>query len=91
MTDKELKQAIEAIRSDKLVGRGSCTSIDECYSDDELANDLLRFGITLADAVKWARETEGLFLEQACNARWGEDDDPQLVNLHEWQEKVDNE
>jgi hypothetical protein len=88
MADEKLKQAVEAIRNDELVGRGSCTSIDECYSDDELSEELLRAGATtIEQAVKWARDSEGLWLEQACNARWGEDDDPQLVDLHEWGEK----
>lgn len=70
---------IAAIRADKVVGKGTCSSIDECMEDKELARELARYGIaTIPDALKWARDHEGLFVEQGLNQRWGEDDDPQL-------------
>ena len=78
---------IEAIRSDKNVGRGSCTALDECYSDGEIIAALNDAGIPLLavrTAVTWAYEQEGLQREQALNARWGEDDDPQLASRVEW-------
>lgn len=78
---------IKAIRADKLIGKGSCTSIDECYEDKELWG---LFGIpagnmTLEAALKDAYESEDLHWEQGLNARWGEDDDPQLKEYEEWQ------
>lgn len=79
---------VKAIRSDKLVGRGSCTSVDECWEDSELIEALERANITTIDgAVRWARNQEGMFLEQGLNCRWGEDDDEQLLAYNEYQEK----
>lgn len=78
-----------AIRADKNVGRGSCSSIDECWSDAELIAALDGENITEpAAAVKFAYDMEGLHLEQGLNARWGEDDDPQLIAWKEWNEKT---
>ena len=86
-----MDERVKAIRNDDLVGRGSCSSIDECYSDGELAQQLDDYSIhTPVAAVKWARESEGLWLEQGLNQRWGEDDDPQLLAYNEWQEALDN-
>ena len=86
-----MDERVKAIRNDDLVGRGSCSSIDECYSDGELAQQLDDYSIhTPAAAVKWARESEGLWLENALNYRWGADDDPQLLAYNEWQEKLDS-
>jgi hypothetical protein len=68
---------IEAVRRDSVVGRGTCSSIDECYSDDELW-EVISEAKSEEEAVRIAREDEGLWLDRACDARWGEDDDPQL-------------
>jgi hypothetical protein len=90
-TEQEL---IEAIRNHKLIGRGSCTSIDECYDDKEL---WAMFGIpagnaTLEAAIKDAIESEDLHMEQGLNQRWGEDNDPQLLQYNEWEKaKADHE
>jgi len=74
---------IVAIRDSDLVGRGSCTSVDECLTDSELIELLDEQSIaTTMEAVNWAIRFEDLHLENALNARWGEDDDPQLVT---WQ------
>jgi len=86
-----MDERVKAIRNDALVGRGTCSSIDECYDDSELAQQLDDYSIhTPAAAVKWARESEGLWLEQGLNQRWGEDDDPQLLAYNEWQEALDS-
>jgi len=75
MTDRE--RLIKAVRKDSVVGRGSCSSIDECYDDNDLW-EVIGEAKSEAEAVKLARENEELWLDQACDARWGEDDDPQL-------------
>jgi len=86
-----MDERVEAVRSDALVGRGSCSSIDECYDDSDLVEALDYAGIsTPAAAVRWARESEGLHLEDGLNQRWGEDDDPQLLDYMEWQEALDS-
>ena len=55
------KELIEAIRSDRLIGRGSCSSIDECFDDEELW-ELLSQGecTTVREAIRLARESEAL-------------------------------
>ena len=80
---------VNAIREYEMVGRGSCTSIDECFSDQELIDCLNDSGVkTEEDAVKWALDHEGLWLEKGLNQRWGEDDDPQLKQWNDWQERL---
>lgn len=76
---------VEAIRAHPKVGAGSLTGIDEAWTDAELLEALDTAGIAdPAGAVAWAVRVEGLHLEQALNARWGEDDDPQLKAWEEW-------
>jgi len=77
-----VKEMITAIRNDKLVGKGTCTGIDEGRSDDELIFilDLDKLS-TINQAVEAARDGEELDLEMATNARWGEDSDPELGRL----------
>lgn len=71
-------ELIKSVRSHPKLGRGSCSTIDECWSDKELLEEFDKEGIkTPQEAVSWAMEYEGLQREQALNQRWGEDDDPQ--------------
>jgi len=37
---------IEAIRNDSVVGKNTCSIVDECYDDSDLANYLNEVGIT---------------------------------------------
>ena len=76
---------VSAIRNHPKVGRGSCTSIDECFTDQEVIDSLDGENVqTCEGAVKWALESEGLWLEQGLNCRWGDDDDQQLIAWQEW-------
>tara|TARA_Y100000310_G_scaffold342693_1_gene446960 strand:+ start:313 stop:561 length:249 start_codon:yes stop_codon:yes gene_type:complete len=78
---------VTAIRNHSKVGRGTCTSVDECWDDKDIIEFLDDNGIqTEEGAIEWALEQEGLFLEQGLNQRWGEDDDPQLIAWNEWNE-----
>jgi len=80
---------VMAVRSHKLVGRGSCTSIDECYDDYELLIALNNDGAdTEEKSIKWALDSEGLWKEQALNCRWGEDNDPELEDFREWNSRL---
>ena len=80
---------IMAVRNHKLVGKGSCSSIDECLDDLELLKELDLYKVkTPEEAIKWALEYEDLTMEQSLNCRWGEDDDPQLIEYKKWKEKV---
>lgn len=57
-TDMEIL-FVAAVRADDEVGRGSCSSIDECLTDSELLEMLRRRGAdSPAAAVKIAREHE---------------------------------
>ena len=71
------KNFIDAVRNDKKVGAGSCSTIDECFDDNDLW-EIIEDAKSEDDAVRMAHEYEGLRLEQGLNQRWGEDDDPQL-------------
>ena len=97
-----MDELVKAIRNDVMVGRGTCSSIDECYSDSELHeligehNDQQRRysegrGLinTPRQAVEWARASETLWLENGLNYRWGADDDPQLLMYKKWMENLD--
>lgn len=67
-----MQEMIAAVRADVKVGRGSCSVIDECYSDHELAEVFTEAGIdTVKDAVTWARNTENLFREREQELRAG--------------------
>lgn len=64
------KEMVAAIRSDVKVGRGTCSVIDECYSDSELLAALAEEGIdTVKAAVDWARDVERLFREREQEVR----------------------
>ena len=82
---------IEAIRKDPCVGSGTCSSIDECLGDDELSWMLNEDGaVSTTAAIQWARDYEQMFMEQLLNTRWGEDDDPQLVEYAAWKKKLED-
>lgn len=52
-----------AIRADKRVGVGSCSTIDECFTDAELIADMNEDGVVGGPAaVQWALEYEALRL-----------------------------
>lgn len=74
---------IQAIRNDPVVGNGTCSSIDECWDDLDLLEGLKedKHIVTPKQAIKWARKIELLFLEKACDCRWGEDSDIEISNL----------
>ena len=79
---------VTAIRDHSKVGRGTCTSVDECWDDKDIIEFLDNNNVTTEEgAIEWAMEQEGLFLEQGLNCRWGEDDDPQLIAWREWNEQ----
>ena len=80
---------VQTIRENKLVGRGSCTSIDECWSDAELSEMLIEQGIKSEKAaVRWALEVEGMWHERALNASSGEEDCNLKRGWLQWQELI---
>jgi hypothetical protein len=62
---------VEAIRNDTKVGCGTCSTIDECFTDAELAAALDERNITTPKvALRWARGFERLHRELESNTRW---------------------
>lgn len=60
-TDAWLDEAVQAVRNDKVVGRGTCSSWDEAVTDEELKEALRKKftpGLTAAGVVRWARRSE---------------------------------
>lgn len=56
---------INAVRTDEKVGVGSCSVIDECYTDDELRAALVQDGIRgKIESVRWARKINSQFWER---------------------------
>lgn len=91
MTD-EMKTMVSAIRENRLVGRGSCMTIDECYDDSELVQALTEEHCTTVEgAIKWAVEMSDLHVEQMLNCRFGDDDDVELKISAEWEERKRNQ
>ena len=81
------EEMVNAIRNNTLVGRGNCSRIDECVDNADLIVELSHYGVeTVEDAVKWALDDQEFFLEQGLDQRWGEDDDPQLVQYNAFME-----
>ncbi len=76
---------ITAIRNDHRIGRGSCSSIDECYSDRDLVQELDEAGADTPEAaLAYAYESEGLWLEKGANATSGEPDCPLVASRDAW-------
>lgn len=74
-----LDPRVSAVRADKAVGEGSCSSIDECYSHAELLASLNEAGIdTPRKAVEWAREVDGGHWENGLNQLCGDDNETDL-------------
>ena len=83
-----MDKLVKAIRDHHLVGVGTCSTIDECWEDAEIAEALEQDGITTeTSAIQWAMALEGLHMEQMLNCRWGEDSDPELEMYREWKDK----
>lgn len=82
---------VTAIRADPLVGRGTCSTVDECMDDSDLIFELDLEGITDPTvAVGWAREDELMWREQGTNASSGEADCPLVASYRAFKAEMDN-
>lgn len=72
MRDDVKARAIAAIRADKIVGRGTCSVIDECYGEAELADLFERCEVTtVRGAIAEARRTHRVYHAVAADrAGW---------------------
>ena len=67
--DEAMKGWIQKVREDHLVGRGTCSVIDECYTDAELEEALRDAGIKgKIESVRWARRVERMYREREREA-----------------------
>jgi len=65
-----MQDIVKAIREDKMVGRGSCSTIDEAYTDEELIEALMDDDIkTVKQGIRWARKTEKIIQDYAEDIR----------------------
>ena len=85
---------VEAVRNDPVVGKGSCSSIDECWDDQDLIEafkDPASPILSSISAILWARKSERRHLEEGLNCRCGEDNDSQLLAYNHFiQMELDN-
>lgn len=83
-TEQEL---IDAIRKHPLIGRGTCTTIDECYDRAELwpAFGIPAGNMTLEAAINAAIESEDLRMDRMMDCRFGDDDDAEIAMKDEWE------
>ena len=80
-----MDERVKAIRENELVGKGSCSIVDECMSDDEIIVELDQWEITdPQEAVNHYIDMEGLQVDAGLNARSGEDDDTGLTIASNW-------
>lgn len=84
-TEVVVDPRVRAIRADKRVGVGSCTYIDETFSDSELVEDLDMHGIwSPVASVRWAMDFQEMKLDQGTNASSGEKDCPLIAAYQAW-------
>ena len=68
--DEAMQGWIRKVREDHIVGRGTCSVIDECWTDDELARVLTEQGVRGWQQVRfWVRRTHRLWLEREREIR----------------------
>jgi len=61
---------VEAIRNDGKVGNSTCSSLSECYSDEDITMLLDDSGVTSAKAaIKWAHEFESIWQDRVEDVR----------------------
>ena len=82
---------VQAIRSNSLVGIGTCSEIDECWDDDDLIEELQTNNIYTAEgAIQWAIEEEGIRINYATNYSSGEPDCRLIKRANAWAKAVES-
>lgn len=68
--DEAMAGWIRQVRRDHIVGRGTCSVIDECWTDEELAAALRRDGVRGWQAVRfWVRRVHRAYQEREREVR----------------------
>lgn len=60
-TDQEI---IDAVRSDRTIGRGTCSSVDECYDNSELVAEFHEYGKSLRQFILFLKKIEKIRQER---------------------------
>ena len=87
-----MDERIKAVRDNELVGRGTCTYANECFSDNDLLAEISHDkgpDFTAKDAVDWCIWFQDLKMNQMLECRFGEDSDPELTVYREWTAKCE--
>jgi hypothetical protein len=80
----DLQQAIKAVRASDKIGRGTCSTYDECYDDEELADHIENIGIPYDEVVAFLEEQNKCYWENLpC---YDEDGEPFTRTMEEWGE-----
>tara|TARA_R110000823_G_C15697833_1_gene476114 strand:- start:264 stop:551 length:288 start_codon:yes stop_codon:yes gene_type:complete len=83
---------IKAVRDNKLVGRGTCTYANECFSDEELLAEITCSkgpDFTEKDAIDWCIWLQDLKMDQMLGCRFGDDSDDELNVYREWRDQCE--
>lgn len=68
--DERLAGWVRKVRADHIVGVGTCSVIDECYSDQELAAALTEAGVRGWQQVRfWVRRVHRLYRKREQEVR----------------------
>jgi hypothetical protein len=68
--DAAMQGWIQKVREDHVVGRGTCSVIDECWTDEELAAALAAEGVRGWQSVRfWVRRVHRMYLEREREVR----------------------
>lgn len=76
---------VKAIRENTLIGRGTCSIVSECMTDEEIITELDQWKILdPRKAVEFYITSEDINVELNLNTRAGSDDDPELKAWNNW-------
>lgn len=68
--DEAMAGWIRQVREDHIVGRGTCSVIDECWTDQDLADALAREGVRGWQRVRfWVRRVHRIYREREAEVR----------------------
>lgn len=82
--EEKAKQLLAVVRASGALGRGSCSTIDECYEDADLLDEYeteLFSGSTPVKIVKWAIEMEGIYWERLGLHGWTKEHKSEIAEL----------
>jgi hypothetical protein len=71
MTVITTQDIINAIRADKVIGKGTCSFIDECWMDEDLTAIIISKKFTeTAPAIKYFKYLEHAYRAKEADCNW---------------------